>query len=122
MPVSAEGRFEHQKRNQTATSQWPFGFVFGVQIDYTCRLESVPSNNEKVVLAQMVNFGMTSFVDSPYEDSQKPFLDFGFSIEVSYGDEKNRLWISRYLFENLKVLLCHMYFFLKTNSRTTIFN
>ena len=31
IPVSAEGRVEHQKRNQAATSQWPVGLVFGVQ-------------------------------------------------------------------------------------------
>ena len=49
MPVSAEGRVEHQKQNQTATSQWPVGFVFGVQLDYSCRLKSVPSDAEKVV-------------------------------------------------------------------------
>ena len=28
--VSAEGRVEHQNRNQTATSKWLVGFVFGV--------------------------------------------------------------------------------------------
>ena len=49
MPVSAEGRVEHQKQNQTATSQWPVGFVFGVQLDYSFRLKSVPSDAEKVV-------------------------------------------------------------------------
>ena len=49
VPVSAEGRVEHQKRNQTATSQWPVGFVFGVQLDYSFRLKSVPSDDEKVV-------------------------------------------------------------------------
>ena len=32
MPVYAEGRVEHQKRTQTATTLWPFGFVFGVQL------------------------------------------------------------------------------------------
>ena len=32
MPVSAEGRVEHQKLN---------GWVFGVQLDYSCRLKSV---------------------------------------------------------------------------------
>ena len=32
MPVSAEGRVEHQKRTQTATTLWPFGFVCGVQL------------------------------------------------------------------------------------------
>ena len=42
--VFAEGRDEHQKQNQTATSQWPVGFVFGVQLDYSCRLKSVPSD------------------------------------------------------------------------------
>ena len=44
--VSAEGRVEHQKRNQTATSQWPVGFVFGVQLDYSSRLKSVSSTDE----------------------------------------------------------------------------
>ena len=48
MPVFAEGRVEHQKQNQTATSQWPVGFVFGVQLDYSCRLKSVSSDAEKV--------------------------------------------------------------------------
>ena len=32
MSVYAEGRVEHQKRTQTATTLWPFGFVFGVQL------------------------------------------------------------------------------------------
>ena len=32
MPLYAEGRVEHQKRSQTATTLWPFGFVFGVQL------------------------------------------------------------------------------------------
>ena len=32
MAVYAEGRVEHQKRTQTATTLWPFGFVFGVQL------------------------------------------------------------------------------------------
>ena len=49
MPVSAEGRVEHQKQNQTATSQWPVGFVFGVQLDYSCRFKSVPSNGRNRV-------------------------------------------------------------------------
>ena len=49
MPVSAEGRVEHQKRNQTATSQWPVGFVFGVQLDYSSRLESASATDEKRV-------------------------------------------------------------------------
>ena len=49
MPVFAEGRVEHQKQNQTATSQWPVGFVFGVQLDYSCRLKSVPSDAVKFV-------------------------------------------------------------------------
>ena len=53
VPVFAEGRVEHQKRNQTATFQWPVGFVFGVQLDYSCRLKSVPSDGEKVVSNQV---------------------------------------------------------------------
>ena len=40
MPVSAEGRVEHQKLNQT-TALLLFGRVFGVQLDYSCRLKSV---------------------------------------------------------------------------------
>ena len=32
MLVYAEGRVERQKRTQTATTLWPFGFVFGVQL------------------------------------------------------------------------------------------
>ena len=32
MPVYAEGRVEHQKRTQKATTLWPFGFVFSVQL------------------------------------------------------------------------------------------
>ena len=54
MPVSAEGRVEHQKQNQTATSQWPVGFVFGVQLDYSCRLKSVPSNGRNRVCGEFV--------------------------------------------------------------------
>ena len=49
MPVSAEGRVEHQKQNQTATSQWPVGFVFGVQLDYSCRKKSEPAYAENRV-------------------------------------------------------------------------
>ena len=59
MPVSAEGRVEHQKQNQTATSQWPVGFVFGVQLDYSCRKKSDPANAENRVhgfFRQMAHF------------------------------------------------------------------
>ena len=45
MPVSAEGRVEHQKLNQVAALLSP-GCVFGVQLDYSCRLKSVPSDGE----------------------------------------------------------------------------
>ena len=48
VPVSAEGRVEHQKLNQVAALLSP-GSVFGVQLDYSCRLKSVPSDAEKVV-------------------------------------------------------------------------
>ena len=48
MPVSAEGRVEHQKLNQVAALVSP-GWVFGVQLDYSCRLKSVPPDAEKVV-------------------------------------------------------------------------
>ena len=50
VPVSAEGRVENQKQNQTATSQWPVGFVFGVQLDYSCRKKSDPANAENRVV------------------------------------------------------------------------
>ena len=59
MPVSAEGRVEHQKQNQTATFQWPVGFVFGVQLNYSCRKKSVPSegiNRVHGFLRQMKDF------------------------------------------------------------------
>ena len=46
----AEGRVEHQKQNQTATSQWPAGFVFGVQLDYSCRKKSEPAYKENRVM------------------------------------------------------------------------
>ena len=49
MPVPAEGRVEHQKRYQMATYRWPVGFVFGVQLDYSYRLKSVPATAEKRV-------------------------------------------------------------------------
>ena len=49
MLVSAKGRVEHQKRSQTATLQRPVGFVFGVLLDYSCRLKRVPSDGENPV-------------------------------------------------------------------------
>ena len=52
--VSAEGRVEHQKRNQTATSQWPFSFVFGVQLDYSSPLKSASSTDEIRVISPCV--------------------------------------------------------------------
>ena len=58
MPVSAEGRVEHQKRTQTATTLWPFGFVFGVQLGLlerknavrtgSCRAGSQVEKTEKI--------------------------------------------------------------------------
>ena len=39
---------EHQKRNQNAISQWPFVFVFSVQL-ITHRLKSFPSEVQKAV-------------------------------------------------------------------------
>ena len=58
--VFAEGRVEHQKRNQTATSQWPVGFVFVVQLDYSSRLKSVSSTDEMRV--HRVKHGLKTFV------------------------------------------------------------
>ena len=48
VPVSAEGRVEHQKLNQTA-ALLSFGWVFGVQLDYSYRLKRCPPDAEKVV-------------------------------------------------------------------------
>ena len=48
MPVSAEGRVEHQKLNQMAALLSP-GRVFGVRLDYACRLKSVSATAEKRV-------------------------------------------------------------------------
>ena len=49
MPVSAEGQVEQQKRNKTATFKWPVGFVFGVQLDYSCQKKSDPPDAENRV-------------------------------------------------------------------------
>ena len=49
MPLSTEGRVQEQERNQTVTSQWPVGFVFGVQLDYSCRKKSEPAYAENRV-------------------------------------------------------------------------
>ena len=43
--VSAEGRVEHQKLNKVAAP----GLVFGLQLDYSCRLISVSSTAENGV-------------------------------------------------------------------------
>ena len=65
MPVSAEGRVEHQKQNQTATSQWPVGFVFGVQLDYSCRKNSDPANAENRVVVPLLPLPLIFLVLSP---------------------------------------------------------
>ena len=46
MPVSVEGRVEHQKLNQT-TALLLFGWVFGVQLDSVEK--SILANDEKRV-------------------------------------------------------------------------
>ena len=62
MPVSAEGRVEHQKQNQTVTSQWPVGSVFGVQLDNSCRKKSDPANAEnRVMIANLYNWELLNF-------------------------------------------------------------
>ena len=49
MPVYAEGRVEHQKLNQT-TALLLFGWVFGVQLDYSLWLKSVSATaGERVI-------------------------------------------------------------------------
>ena len=52
MPVSAEGRVEHQKLKQTKALML-FGRVFGAQL---ASLESVPSNGVKPVRHRLVEF------------------------------------------------------------------
>ena len=49
-PFSAEREnpLEHKKLNQT-TALLLFGWVFGVQLDYSCRLKSVPGDGGKSV-------------------------------------------------------------------------
>ena len=54
---------EHRKRNQTATSQWPVGFDFCVQLDYSCWLKSVLSDAEEVLL--YVRLFLIAFSYSP---------------------------------------------------------
>ena len=49
MPLYAEVQVKRRKRVQVATFQWPVSFVFGVQLDYSCRLNSVPSDRENRV-------------------------------------------------------------------------
>ena len=56
MPLSVEGRVLHQKRNQTITSQWRVGFVFGFQLGYSDRLKSIPSYGEYPPLIVIFNF------------------------------------------------------------------
>ena len=80
MPVFAEGRVEHQKQNQTATSQWPVGFVFGVQLDYSCRLKSVPSDGEKVVTQIYERFISLFFKANEFPRTRSLFLPSGFSV------------------------------------------
>ena len=62
MPVFAEGRVEHQKQNQTATSQWPVGFGFGVQLDYSCRKKSDPAYAENRVRLRTYSQGDKEFL------------------------------------------------------------
>ena len=50
--MSAEGRVEHQKQNQTATFQWPVGFVFGLAkalASYVKSKESLGANEVMVL-------------------------------------------------------------------------
>ena len=62
MPVYAEGRVEHQKRTQTATTLWPFGFVFGVQLG---SLEKKKTRRGPV-RAALVHMLLTSFEPSTF--------------------------------------------------------
>ena len=63
MPVFAEGRVEHQKLNQT-TALLLFGWVIGVQLDYSCRLKSVSATSEKRVFkkSNLVSVGKDFFL------------------------------------------------------------
>ena len=55
MPESAKGRVQHQKRNQKATFQWPFGFALGVIRDYSFWLKIAPSDGKNCVWQGMVH-------------------------------------------------------------------
>ena len=61
----AEGRVEHQKRTQTATTLWPFGFVFGVQLG---SLEKKKTRRGPV-RAALVHIMKTSTSQSPINDN-----------------------------------------------------
>ena len=58
MPVSAEGRVEHQNESK----RW---VRFGVQLDYSCRLKSAPSNVEnRVAMISAIHKGVEIFCKS----------------------------------------------------------
>ena len=69
MPVFAEGRVEHQKLNQTIDVLL-FGWVFGVQLDYSCLFKSVTVTAEK-----RVNM-MSSYVFGEWEGEMKTDINF----------------------------------------------
>ena len=58
MHVSAEGRVEHQKLNPPQ-AVLPPGWVFGVQLDYSCRLKSVSATLEKRVMIMITMLNLT---------------------------------------------------------------
>ena len=61
MPVSAEGRVEHQKRTQTA-ALLSFGFVFGVQLgslEKKLRREPVRAVMVHMCIVFILHFGET---------------------------------------------------------------
>ena len=60
MPVYAEGRVEHQKRTQTATTLWPFGFVFGVQLG-SLEKKKTRRGPVRAALVHMNHNGMNRF-------------------------------------------------------------
>ena len=91
MPVFAEGRVEHQKLNQT-TALLLFGWVFGVQLDYSCRLKSVSANAEKRV-NQTINFSSWLW-GSHNPTSIKPILpvfrgDTTWTVREAYNDYRD---------------------------------
>ena len=106
MLVSAEGRVEHQKQNQTATFQWPVGFVFGVQLDYSCRKKSVPSNGRnrvKVNSTRVIRFFL------PIEWSLVSIMRFFKSRKGQFMWLSNNLELSSFSLQDITFFLTYFH-------------